>query len=155
MSLPVETILAKNVKLQPVTPDVLYANVRDFGEIYSDNFTFETSVRNDYKEGAAVCQLSKIYILCEGTAIYIPLCSKGCISTLDLLFTNFYASGKHYDLSAFGVDFSSYVKVRIEAANRKAKIFLNDKLVFSIDQDIIKSKIIGIDYSFQGTGSVD
>ncbi len=155
MSLPVEKILAKNVKLQPVTPDVLYANVRDFGEIYSDNFTFETSVRNDYKEGAAVCQLSKIYILCEGTAIYIPLCSKGCISALDLLFTSYYASGKHNDLSAFGVDFSSFVKVRIESAGRKAKIFLNDKLAYTVGEDIIKAKIIGIDYAFQGTGSVD
>ena len=155
MSLPVEKILAKNVKLQPVTPDVLYANVRDFGEIYSDNFTFETSVRNDYKEGAAVCQLSKIYILCEGTAIYIPLCSKGCISALDLLFTNYYASGKHNDLSAFGVDFSSFIKVRIESAGRKAKIFLNDKLAYTVGKDIIKAKIIGIDYTFQGTGSVD
>ena len=155
MSLPIEKILAKNVKLQPVTPDVLYANVRDFGEIYSDNFTFETSLKNDYKEGAAVCQLSKIYILCEGTAIYIPLCSKGCISSLDLLFTNYFASGKRQDLSAFGVDFSSYVKVRIETVNRKAKIFVNDKLVYSVNEDIIKAKIIGIDYTFQGTGSVD
>jgi len=155
MSLPIAKIQAKNVKLQPVTPDVLYANVRDFGEIYSDNFTFETSVKNDYKEGASICQLSKIYILCEGTAIYIPLCSKGCISSLDLLFTNYYASGKQVDLSAFGVDFSSFVKVRIETANRKAKIFLNDKLVYSVGEDIIKAKIIGIDYAFQGTGSVD
>jgi hypothetical protein len=155
ISLPIELIQAKNVKLQPITPNVLYANVRDFGEIYSDNFIFETSLKNDYKEGASICQLSKIYILCEGTAIFIPLCSKGCISSLDLLFTNYYASGKHKDLSAFGVDFSSFVKVRIEAANRKAKIFLNDKLVYSIGVDIIKAKIIGIDYTFQGTGSVD
>jgi hypothetical protein len=155
MSLSIEKIQAKNVKLQPVTPDVLYANVRDFGEIYSDSFVFETSVKNDYKEGAAICQLSKIYILCEGTAIFIPLCSKGCISSLDLLFTNYYASGKHQDLSAFGVDFSSFVKVRIESANRKAKIFVNDKLVYNVSEDIIKAKIIGIDYTFQGTGSVD
>ncbi|MCR8556348.1 hypothetical protein KXD93_01765 [Mucilaginibacter sp. BJC16-A38] len=155
MSLPIEKILAKNVKLQPVPPDVLYANVRDFGPIYSDNFVFETAVKNDYKEGAAVCQLSKIYILCEGTAIYIPLCSKGCISSLDLLFTNYYASGKQQDLSAFGVDFNNYVKVRIEAVNRKAKIFVNDKLVYTVNNDIIKAKIIGIDYTFQGTGSVD
>ncbi|HEY8930958.1 MAG TPA: hypothetical protein VIM55_17270 [Mucilaginibacter sp.] len=155
MSLPLEKIQAKNVKLQPATPDVLYANVRDFGEIYSDNFNFETSLKSDYKEGAAICQMSKIYILCEGTAVFIPLCSKGCISSLDLLFTNYYASGKHVDLSAFGVDFSSFVKVRVEAANRKAKIFINDKLVYSIGQDIIKAKIIGIDYTFQGTGTVD
>ena len=155
MTMPIEKIQAKNVKLQPVPLDMLYSNVRDFGEIYSDNFTFETSVKNDYREGAAICQLSKIYILCEGTAIYIPLCSKGCISSLDLLFTNYYTSGKQNDLSVFGVDFSSFVKVRIETVDHKAKIFLNDKLVYSINQDIVKAKIIGFDFAFQGTGSVD
>ncbi|WP_295798231.1 hypothetical protein [Mucilaginibacter sp.] len=155
MTMPIEKIQAKNVKLQPVPLDMLYGNVRDFGEIYSDNFTFETSVKNDYREGAAICQLSKIYILCEGTAIYIPLCSKGCISSLDLLFTNYYTSGKQNDLSVFGVDFNSFVKVKIETVDRKAKIFLNDKLVYSINQDIVKSKIIGFDFAFQGTGSVD
>ena len=155
MTMPIEKIQAKNVKMQPVPLDMLYGNVRDFGEIYSDNFTFETSVKNDYREGAAICQLSKIYILCEGTAIYIPLCSKGCISSLDLLFTNYYTSGKQNDLSVFGVDFSSFVKVKIETADHKAKIFLNDKLVYSINQDIVKAKIIGFDFAFQGTGSVD
>ena len=155
LTMPIEKIQEKNVKLQPVTPDMFYGNVRDFGEIYSDNFTFETSVKNDYKEGASICQLSKIYILCEGTAIAIPLCSKGCISSLDLLFTNYYTSGKQNDLSVFGVDFSSFVKVRIETVDRKAKIFLNDKLVYSINQDIVKAKIIGFDFTFQGTGSVD
>lgn len=155
ISLSTDQLKAKNVKLQPTASDVLYANVRDFGEIYSDNFIFETAVRNDYREGASVCQLSKIYILCEGTAIGIPLCAKGCISNLDLLFTNYYASGRHVDLSVFGVDFSSWVKVRIETKNRKAQIFLNDKMVFAVNEDIIKSKIVGIDYTFQGTGSVD
>lgn len=59
------------------------------------------------------------------------------------------------DLSAFGVDFSSFVKLRVESKNRKAKIFINDKLVYTVNHDIIKSKIIGIEFSFQGTGSVD
>ena len=95
------------------------------------------------------------FTLCEGTAINIPLCSKGCISSLDLLFTNYYTSGKQNDLSVFGVDFNSFVKVKIETVDRKAKIFLNDKLVYSINQDIVKSKIIGFDFAFQGTGSVD
>jgi hypothetical protein len=155
MSLSVDKIQSRNIKMQPEPPTVMYSNVTDFGEIYSDDFIFETSVKDDYHEGAAVCQLTKLYILCEGTAIGIPLCSKGCISNIDLLFTNFYTSGKQEDLSAFGVDFNSFVKVRIESKNRKAKIFINDKLVYSVNHDIIKSKIIGFDLQFQGAGSVD
>jgi len=155
MSLPVEKMQARNIKMQPSPPTVMYSNVRDFGEIYSDDFVFETSVKDEYHEGAAVCQLTKLYILCEGTAVGIQLCSKGCISNIDLLFTNFYTSGQQADLSAFGVDFNSFVKVRIESKNRKANIFINDKLVYTVNHDIIKSKIIGFDFLFQGTGSVD
>ena len=155
MALPLDKILARNIKMQPEPPTVMYSNVKDFGEIYSDDFVFETSVKDDYHEGAAICQLTKLYILCEGTAIGIPLCTKGCISNVDLLFTNFYTSGKQEDLSAFGVDFNSFVKVRVESKNRKGKIFINDKLVYSVNKDIIKSKIIGFDFTFQGTGSVD
>jgi hypothetical protein len=155
MALPLDKILARNIKMQPEPPTVMYTNVKDFGEIYSDDFVFETSVKDDYHEGAAICQMTKLYILCEGTAIGIPLCTKGCISNVDLMFTNFYTSGKQADLSAFGVDFNSFVKVRVESKNRKGKIFINDKLVYSIDKDIIKSKIIGFNFNFQGTGSVD
>ncbi|TWJ00744.1 hypothetical protein JN11_02000 [Mucilaginibacter frigoritolerans] len=155
MTLSIGKLQERNIKMQPTPPSVLFANVQDFGEIYSDNFTFETSLKNDYHEGAAVCQSTKIYLLCEGTAVYIPLCNKGCISDADLLFTNFYTSGKQEDLSAFGVDFNAFVKVRIETKNRKANIFINDKLVYKVNKDIIRSKIIGIDFLFQGTGSVD
>jgi hypothetical protein len=155
MSLSVDKMQSRNIKLQPEPPGVLYANVKDFGPIYSDNFVFETSLKNDYREGASICQLTKIYILCEGTAVGIPLCAKGCISNIDLLFTNFYTSGKQEDLSAFGVDFNAFVKVRVESKNRVGRIFLNDKLVYTVDKDLIKAKIIGIDFSFQGTGSVD
>ena len=85
----------------------------------------------------------------------IPLCTKGCVSDMSLFFTGFDAPGKQVDLSAFGVDFDDFVRVRIESVKGKAKIFLNDNLAFQIDHDIVKSKIIGIDFVFQGTGSVD
>jgi hypothetical protein len=155
MSLPVSMILGKNVLMQPQQPTVLFSNVRDFGDIYSDHFVFETSLKNDYSEGSAACQLSKVYLLCEGTAIWVPLCAKGCVSTIDLYFTYFYTSGKREDLSAFGVDFNNFVKLRIESDSGRAKILINDRLAYTVPQHIIRSKIIGIDFQFQGTGSVD
>ena len=32
---------------------------------------------------------------------------------------------------------------------------INNKLVYKVNQDIIRSKIVGFDFMFQGTGSVD
>jgi len=43
----------------------------------------------------------------------------------------------------------------VEAKNGKANIFLNDKLVYTVTHDIVRTKIIGMDFSFQGTGSID
>jgi hypothetical protein len=148
-------LAAKNIHLQPKPSNVLYSNVRDFGEIYSDDFVFETSLKDDYAEGASICQQTRIYLLCQGTAIWMPLCAKGCVSDVDLLFTGSYASGKQQDLSAFGVDFSRFVKLRIESRKGAAKVLINDKPVYELGHGILHSKIIGIEFQFQGTGTVD
>jgi hypothetical protein len=155
MTLPVTKMKAQNISFTPQPPMLSFCNVRDFGKIYSDDFVFETSVRNDYREGSAVCQTTNIYLLCEGTAINIPLCEKGCESANNLFFTTYSAPGKKKDLSAFGVDFNDFVKVRIVSAHGKATIFIDSKPVYTIDRQIMRSKIIGIDFVFQGTGSVD
>ena len=155
MALPADRLKAQNIPLSPQAPLLSYCNVQDFGEIYADNFIFETSLRNDYREGSSVCQMTNIYLLCEGTAIGIPLCARGCQSAINFFFTGFSVSGKQKDLSAFGVDFNEFVKLRVESKNGKARIFLNDRLAYEVPNDISRSKIIGIDYVFQGTGSVD
>ena len=123
ISLSLDQIREKNIPMQPSAPTVMFSNVRDFGEIYSDHFTFETAVRNDYSEGSAACQMTRIYLLCEGTAIWVPLCAKGCVSNMDLYFTYFYTSGKREDLSNFGVDLTKFVKLRIEVRQRPRKDF--------------------------------
>ena len=153
--LTVDQIKQKNIPMQPSPPTVMFSNVRDFGEIYSDNFVFETLLKNDYSEGSAACQLTRIYLLCQGTAIWVPLVAKGCVSNVDLFFTYYYTSGKRDDLSNFGVDFQNPVKLRIESDSGKARIFVNDKLAYTVPRHIIRSKIIGIMYRFEGTGEVD
>jgi hypothetical protein len=155
ISLSLDQIRGKNIPLQPSVPTVLFANVGDFGEIYSDHFVFETSLRNTYAEGSAACQITRIYLLCEGSAIWVPLCAKGCISNIDLYFTYFYTSGKREDLSAFGVDFRNDIKLRIESDSGRAKILINNQLAYTVPRHIIRTKIVGIDFAFQGTGSVD
>lgn len=155
MALSIDKIKAENISLMPQAPILSYTNVQDFGEIYTNDFVFETSLRNDYRDGSSVCQMTNIYLLCEGTAVCIPLCAKGCESAVNFFFTNQTVSGKQKDLSAFGVSFNDFVKVKIESAGGTAKILFNDKLVYTVNRDIIKSKIIGIDFTFQGTGSVE
>jgi hypothetical protein len=154
-SLSPEKIKARNITMQPNPPYVVYTNVTDFGEIYSDDFTFETSVKNNYNEGAAACRLSTIYILCKGTAIWIPLSAKGCVSDLDMYFAGYEVSGKKHDLSAFGVDFEKEIPIKIVSHSGKAEIFISNKSVYTVDKAISRAKIIGMLFRFQGTGSID
>lgn len=155
LSLPLAKIKASNIALSPQTPMLSYCRVQDFGPIYSDSFNFETSVRNDFAEGAGACQLTNIYILCEGTAVNIPLCARGCESSINFFFTDYELSGKRRDLSAFGVDFSRFVRVQVQARKHKATVWINNRPAIELDHVLMHSRIIGIDLVFQGTGSVD
>jgi hypothetical protein len=150
-----DQIKAAHIAMSPDAPSVSYCNVQDFGPIYSDDFDFETAVRNDFREGTSACQMTNIFLLCEGTAIGIPLCAKGCESAVNFFFTDFAVSGKQKDLSVFGTDFKDFVRIRVHCVSGRALIYVDDKLVYTVDKAIMHSKIIGIDYVFQGTGSVD
>ncbi len=155
MSVTPAQILAENVHMKPVPPEVCFTNVKDYGQIYTDNFIFETSFRNDYKEGASACQFTTLYLQCQGNVISVSFSSKGCISELMVCFTEQCSYGKEVDLSGFGVDFGQDVKFKMVSAGGKATFFVNDKPVHWIARGIIRAKIIGISYNFQGTGSVD
>lgn len=154
MSLSVEKIEAQNIKMQPDIQSTLYANVRDFGEIYTDEFEFETLVKNDYREGSSVCQKSNIYLLADEAHVGVPLCAMGCVSDVEFMFAGTYLSGEKKDLSMFGTDFSDFVKVKIESSDGKGRVYLNDELKYEIDV-VRRAKIIGIYFGFEGTGSVD
>ncbi|GAB3516564.1 hypothetical protein [Emticicia fontis] len=155
LGLSVETIQAQNIPLKPAAPTVEYANLKDFGDIRTDNFIFETSIKNTFREGASVCQFTEIGLRCEGTAIMIRLSAKGCISDNNLFFIDRNISGKEHDLSAFGNDFKDFVKVRCESVNGQVKIFVDGKLAYELPYKSPVSKIMGITYRFQGSGFVD
>lgn len=154
MSLSVEKIETQNIKLQPDIKTTFYGNVRDFGEIYTDKFEFETMLRSDYREGSSACQKTMIYLLADEAPVGIPLCARGCVSDIEFLFAGTYYSGKKKDLSAFGTDFSDFVKIKIESEGGKGKVYLDDVLKYEIDV-LKRAKIIGIYFAFDGTGSVD
>jgi hypothetical protein len=154
LSLTVDKIKEQNIKLQPDIRTVIHGNVNDFGEIYTDDFVFETSLKNDYREGSSMCQKTLIYLVADAAPTVIPLCAKGCVSDIDFHFTGEHFPGKKKDLSAFGDDFKDFVNVRIEAKDGNGKIFFDDKLIYEAKVKK-RSKILGIYFTFEGTGSVE
>lgn len=154
LGLSVEKIREKNISLQPRTPWVRYSNIGNWGDLQTDSFRLDLNLKNDYREGSAICQQTEIRLLCDGAAIIIPLCDKGCISELNILLLEKSISGKVQDLSFLGVDFHNWVHFACTAAGGQFRIFIDNALVFQSPLPEKSHKIEGIDFRFQGTGRI-
>lgn len=150
-----DQVRAKNIELQPTPPLTRIGNSTDFGDLTTDHFVLEANLKNTYREGSSICQYTRVYLLCEGKVIIIPLAAKGCVSSLSLNFVNHYASGKNTDLSAFGVAFDDIVHLKIESIRGNASIFVNNQLAYTVPEKIKPVAIKGIDFRFQGLGAID
>ncbi len=151
MTLPVEKITGSGMTMQPEPPWVGFHNARTFEDLMSDNFKFETEVKNDYNLGGGICQLTEIHIRLEGGMLMIPLSIKGCVSNLAMIDTD----GKKPDPSPLGCDFSDWVNVRMEVKNKHGELYINNKKVYDLNYDLTPVKIVGLLYRFQGTGSIN
>jgi hypothetical protein len=151
MSIPIDTLKANNVPLQPQPPWVAFHNARTFDNLRFDNFIFETAVRNDFQEGSGVCQLTEIHIRFEGGMLMIPLSAPGCVSAIAL----YDVDGKKPDPSGLGCDLSDWVRIRCEVSDGKGILFINEKKVYDLNLTIEPKRIIGLLFRFHGTGSVD
>jgi hypothetical protein len=129
--------------------------VQDFGELPSDNFSFETEVKNETNTANAVCQESRISIMCSNGRLLIPLSIPGCVGNINLNLSDLYIEGRKNDLSAFGCDLSQWQKLRCEVKNRQLTVFLNGNEIFKTTYAHDAGKVIGIRYKFMGTGAVN
>ena len=154
MQVSTNVITQKNIPLEPQPPMVEYYNVGNFTPVPLKSFSFDTEVRNDYSEGAAVCQHIGIILFTDNTPVIVPLSSKGCVSDLALLNGRYFVSGKNTDLSGFGADLSKWVKVSCRSVPGKIQYYVDDKLVYESPLPLYNENIVGIGYSFEGTGAV-
>ncbi len=129
--------------------------VRDFGELYTNDFEFKTVLQNQYNEGINACQGTLITLLYDGGAIVLTLADKGCVAELNLMAFDRYIDGSKTDLSAFGVDFSTAARVQCISKNQKLSIFVNGHVAYELKVPEIPKKIIGFRIQFDGAGMVE
>ena len=149
-----ETVTSYNLDAMTSTVTISLYQVRDFGELYTDDFEMSTTIKNDFDKGMSACQNIRVFILYDGGAIGIPLAKKGCSSDLTLMTFDGFINGKKNDLSGFGVDFSDYVDLRCVSKNQNLDILINKKSVYQINVPKPASKIKGIVLKYEGAGSV-
>lgn len=148
------TLKKYNLPLHPKPPKIRFFNQRDLGNLMSDNFIFETSLKNDFNNGTNVCQPVQVLIQCKGDIIIIPLAAKACVGNLDLSFCGHYVSSKDTDLSLFGSDLTQWTHLRVEVKNKNASIFVNNKLAYFLNVPNEPTGIVGVQYRFNGVGAV-
>ncbi len=130
-----------------------FFNVRDFGEVYCDNFMLESEIRNDPKEGGLTCQLAGISVTGEKGFMIATFSDPGCTSMLELSFADYYLNGSTSDLSAFGTDLTQWRHIKYEVIDKTVTIFIERKEVFSFTYGKDIGKLVGIGYHFYGCGS--
>jgi len=131
-----------------------YHLVKPFGDLQSDDFTLESSIKNTFAEGPAVCKTAKIFVLCSKGAFIIPFTIPGCISDINLKANDRYLDGNSNDLSSFSVDLSDWANVKVEVKSRVMKIFLNNKLIRQETYKEDAGEVVGLRFSFLGAGAV-
>ena len=148
-------LASRNIATQPEVPVAFYYYVDDFGTLSSDNFTLETRVKNTFSVGSGACQKTQVVVLCEQGFFVIPLSIPGCTSALDAAIPGKVIKGSKADLSRFGVDFKDWAKISLEAKDKRVEVLLNGTPVLRKNFSANAGKVVGIGYSFEGTGLVD
>jgi len=146
-----------NSGLSPDSKDffVNYFNVGKFAGANAANFTFETRLKNNLKEGALTCQYVQLTIICQNGMISVPFCNPGCSSNIHLHAGDIFINGKNNDLSAFGLDLSIWENIKIKTVTQQVAIYANNKNIYKIKFNKDLGKITGLQYNFYGCGAVD
>lgn len=134
---------------------ISYYNVRDFGEVYADNFILKASIKNNILEGGKTCQYSEMVVKFDKGRILIPFSDPGCTSLLNVSIGENYVSGRDNDLSAFGCDLSGWQDITLEVKEKNVKVFINGKEIFSTSFTSNMGKLHGLHFLFHGCGAVD
>jgi len=154
LELPAGVIEQNKVNLMPQAPVIKYFNVGHFDSVSVHDFSFSAQLKNNYQEGSGACQFSQVMLITKGAPIIIPLSIKGCVSELGLMGVDQMVSGKNADLSAFGVDFTDWVKVDCKGYKDNLRFYVNNELAYELPLLSKEIKIVGMAFVFAGTGAV-
>jgi len=148
------TIASHHIAVEPQPPTVEVYNTGNFKPVPINNFSFSAEVKNDYKTGASRCQQMSVVLFTNDMPISIPLSAPGCVASLNLLDGHQGFRGTDTDLSGFGIDPSTWVKIDLTSYNDKIKIKINDREVFTINARNRSSEILGMGFIFHGTAGI-
>jgi hypothetical protein len=148
------TLEKYNLPLHPKPPQVRFFHMNEMGSLMSDNFEFETEIKNDFDEGSAACQFVQVLIQCKDDIISIPLSARACVGDLQVYACGKGLSSKDTDLSALGCNLREWNNLKVETRNKQMTIYVNDREACSFTFPNAATGIVGVQYRFNGPGAV-
>jgi hypothetical protein len=148
------TLARYHLPLQPAAPKVRLFYMKDLGDLNDADFTFETTLRNNFASGSGICQNVQILIQCKNDAFIIPLAAKPCIGDLSLYAAGIAVSSRNADLSGFGCDLTQWTNLRVTSSHRHLTFFVNGKPAYTANFPNNPTDIVGVQYRFSGTCAV-
>ena len=150
-----EEILKTEQALADAPLNLGFHYVEDFGDLNSDNFSFETAFRNTYSRGDGLCRFTRIVILCTDGVLIFPFAIPGCVGDLRLVCSELVQEGKDHDFSAFGYTSSNWEKLKVTVQDKKVQLFLNGQLIHELAYQKSAGRVVGMRFLFDGAGEID
>lgn len=120
-----------------------------------DHLSFETRVINNASTGSFSCYDIGIVLQGELGKIDIKFTQPKCSRYARLKLSEKQLDGAYDDLSAFTVDMSDWLQLRMKTENRNFGVYLGDKLIFTERYTKPLGTLLGIRYYFFGSGKID
>jgi hypothetical protein len=157
----------KNGSLQLSKEDVIKAGLNIQGDNQYIQVYFPTRIEHSSDNFILHCrikmhQLSNLFcpyfmceVFCQKNFMFFTSSPKGCASEMMTQFGENFLSGKTNDLSAMATNVNEWQDVVVTVHNKKAKIRINDKDVFSTQYNQPSGLITGLGFISNGLPEVD
>ncbi|MCX2680518.1 hypothetical protein OOZ15_11250 [Galbibacter sp. EGI 63066] len=135
-------------------PKIRFFNQKDIKGIMTNDFTFETELKNDYVNGTNPCQRVEVLLHAKNDVLIVPLVNKGCIGDLYLFAYGYNVHSNKEDLSGFGCNPKEWTKLKVICKDGVMKFYIDDGHVYTAQISNKPTEIVGIQYRFNGLGAV-
>ena len=130
------------------------AHLTDDPQINGSNFTLDAEFRMPQVTERSVCQQVRLTVTGTKEVLGFHFTIPGCVGDLLFMLNQEMVSGQSHDLSAFGLDFSEWTRCRIAVQNRRVRVLLGDREVFSHQMTSDIGRVGGVQWTFEGSGEI-
>ena len=130
------------------------ANLTDDPLIDGTDFSLDTEFRLAQPTDRSACRYVRLTVTGTREVLGFHFSVPGCVGDLMFMLNKEMVSGRHQDLSAFGLDLSEWNRCQVEVQDRQLRVLLNEKEVFTHTLASNIGRVGGVQWTFEGVGEI-